>query len=79
MNRIEKFLQKLQSSEREEANIAITRLVAHDWAGLDIKKLKGFGNLFRCRGGNIRIIFEVIGGDIVIIKAGRRNDTTYSF
>ncbi len=35
----------------------IMRIQSEDFAGLDLKKLKGFENLYRVRHGSIRIIF----------------------
>lgn len=43
---------------------------------LDIKKLKNVKNTYRLRIGNIRIIYQVIRKDllILIISAGKRDD-----
>jgi mRNA interferase RelE/StbE len=43
---------------------------------LDIKKLKGIENVFRLRIGTVRIIYQVIKNDllILVISAGGRGD-----
>lgn len=79
MNKIDKFLKKLFPDERQEAQILVARLIAHEWDGLNIKKLQGHDNLWRCRHGKLRIIFEHPQNRVIIVHIGRRNDTTYNF
>ncbi len=57
MDRISKFLRKLDAEQRSEVEKIIARIVAGDFSGLDIKKLKGKYDEFRVRKGDIRIIF----------------------
>lgn len=79
MDRIDKFLRRLNQDERAQVEILISRLLTGDWVGLDIKKLKAY-DLLRLRQGKIRIIFtEKSRGVIMIIHIGRRNDNTYKF
>ena len=78
MNKLDKFLLRLALKERRKVQLIIARLIAFDWVGLDIKKLKGFQNLFRCREGNLRIIFESDDKNVTLIKIGNRNDNTYN-
>ena len=77
MDRVTKFLKKLTPKERKITEEIIVRVSAHDFSGLDIKKLKGVKNIFRIRKGNIRIIFLKDGVRISILSIERRSDTTY--
>ena len=80
MNRIEKFIHNLAPKERWLIQETITRLGHRDLTGLDIKKLKGFSDLFRVRLGRIRIIFQM-NAEISprVLDISNRNDTTYHF
>ena len=79
MNKIEKFLRKLDSFQRREIERLIVRLISGVWDGLDIKKLKGVSNTFRARRGDIRVIFRLEkNGTITLINISRRDDTTYN-
>ncbi|MEK7209197.1 MAG: hypothetical protein AAB677_02980 [Patescibacteria group bacterium] len=79
MNKIDKFLLRLTLKERQKAQLIIARLIDRDWTGLNIKKLRGYQNLFRCREGNLRIVFESDDKNVTLIKIGNRDDTTYNF
>ncbi|MCK9272882.1 plasmid stabilization protein [Candidatus Gracilibacteria bacterium] len=53
----------------------IEKIINGDTTGLDIKPLSGKENYFRCRIGNIRIIYtKNINGEIEIKKIGYRGD-----
>ncbi|HAU39459.1 MAG: hypothetical protein UV80_C0004G0065 [Candidatus Peregrinibacteria bacterium GW2011_GWF2_43_17] len=60
MDKIEKFLAKLTAKERELVATLIRRAICGDLNGLDVKKLKGFGGLYRIRDGKIRVVFEKV-------------------
>lgn len=77
MDRVTKFLKKLSPKERNTAGIVVSKILAHDFFGLNVKKLKGKQNEFRVRKGDIRIIFLMKGGFINIISIERKSDTTY--
>lgn len=79
MDRLKKSLLKLSAKERKVAEVIITRIVARDIQGLNIKKLKGFDNVFRVRKGELRVIYVIESGVAIIIDVTRRNDTTYNF
>ena len=53
------------------------RLIRGDIYGLDIKKLKGYGDVFRVRKGKLRILYQMDNGEVIILKVGYRNETTY--
>lgn len=55
----------------------VTLLVSGKTKDLDIKKLKGFENVFRVRVHSIRIIYRKLESGIQIIEMGRRDDQTY--
>ncbi len=77
MDRVTKFLKKLSKRDRKTIQIVIEQLYADDTKSLDIKKLKGGGNLFRVRRGNVRIVYSLYGSNIVIVKIEFRNEATY--
>ena len=77
MDPIAKFLNKLLPKEKDVLEDIITRIFAHDFTGLDVKKLKGADNRFRVRKGSVRIIFRKEDNNIFILTVERRSDTTY--
>lgn len=48
-----------------------------DFENINLKKLKGFDNLYRIRKSKIRIIFYMNEKEIRLIKLDNRNDNTY--
>lgn len=77
MDRINKFLKKLSPKEREIVDIVVSKILAHDFYGLNIKKLKGKDGEFRVRKGSVRIIFIIDNSDTRIISIERKSDNTY--
>lgn len=57
MDKIEKFLLKLNKKEREVFQKIFNDLIIFNLKNYDIKALKGLPGLFRLRKGKIRIIF----------------------
>ena len=57
MDRIHKFLPKLSTKPRERVIAAIAAITNNHLEGMDVKPLKGKKGWFRCRLGDIRIIF----------------------
>ena len=78
MDKIEKFLRRLTRNERERIASVLVRIVAGEYSKIDVKKMKGYGNLYRARVGTIRIIFIEQNSKRRIIAVGRRDDRTYS-
>lgn len=76
-DRIDKFLLKLESKERQRLINLIERIVHGEHRGLDVKKLHGTKDVYRVRMGSIRIIYRMIQNVIMIIAIERRSDTTY--
>ena len=78
MDKIEKELQKLTVKERKQIDQILLKLEAGVTKGFDIKKLKGYADIFRMRKGNIRIIYRTNNkGTIFILSIERRREDTY--
>jgi len=77
MNRIDKFLSKLSSKDRMIALEYLDAIKNRDFENINLKKLKGFDNLYRIRKSKIRIIFYMNEKEIRLIKLDNRNDNTY--
>ena len=77
MDRAAKFLNRLLPKERLTLEEIFAKVLAHDFSGLDVKKLKGGENKFRVRKGHIRVIFRKDGDKISILSIERRVDNTY--
>ncbi|MFA6552543.1 MAG: type II toxin-antitoxin system RelE/ParE family toxin [Candidatus Paceibacterota bacterium] len=79
MNKIEKFLKILTPKERWVAEELLFKIKQGDIAELNIKKLKGYENLYRVRKGDLRVIFYSKDGDVNILDVCRKSDNTYNF
>lgn len=77
MDKIEKALKKLTEKERERIKEILTQLKTKSFRNLDIKKLKGRDDIFRVRKNDLRIIYEVVGGNVFILSIERRSEKTY--
>lgn len=77
VNRINKFLSKLNKSERKKVDEAIDQLLINWQTAGDIKALKGFKNTFRLRVGRVRIVFQIEKEETFIISIGLRDDRFY--
>jgi len=73
-----KFFQSRNTSERRLIKQKLTLLTEDPYAHqeLDIKKLKGKTDLFRLRIGKIRIIYQILNKELIIlvISAGSRGN-----
>lgn len=78
MDKIGKALKKLNKKERLLVEEILKKLLAEDFQGLDIKKLKGRDDIFRVRKGDIRIIYRNSeNNDIFILAIERKSEKTY--
>ncbi|MDP2638883.1 MAG: hypothetical protein Q8P06_01800 [Candidatus Azambacteria bacterium] len=77
MDKIDKALDKLVSKERERMKNIIIALQSGCFDNLDIKKLKGFQDVFRVRKGGLRIVYRLFGKKIIILKIDKRKEDTY--
>lgn len=72
-----KFISRLSPAERENIEEIISRILAHNTAGLDIKKLRGYADIFRVRIGRVRIIYIQDTDDMRIVQISFRKEDTY--
>lgn len=77
MNKIEKFLRKLRSKEREAILLIMAQLQKNFRSLPHLKPLIGEKNLFRVRVGNYRIIFMATDSKVEIIRITKRDEQTY--
>ncbi len=78
MDKIEKFLKRLTLKERKRIAKVLKNIENGEYKKIDIKKMRGYGNLYRVYTGNIRIIFTEQGSSRQIIAIMRRNEQTNS-
>lgn len=80
MNKIEKFLNKLNQKELNIIKGVLEKIKKGETANLDIKKLKDEDNRFHVRKGEIRIIYRINEkGETALLNIERKNDNTYNF
>jgi mRNA interferase RelE/StbE len=79
MPALRKLLSKFDEAERKIIETLIEKVISLNWHGLDIKKLRGYQNIFRIRKGKIRIIFSKNEKNIFILSIDRRSESTYKF
>lgn len=78
MNEIEKMLLKFTDEERAIYRMIIKKLEERNIIGLDIKKLKGFKDIYRVRKRKVRIIYRYgDDGHIKVLTLDRRSENTY--
>jgi len=77
MEKIKKFLLKLSPGERQKVEEILQHIAGGNLEQLNVKKLKGYKDVFRVRFGSIRIIFAIRSMKRKIIDVSRRNDSTY--
>lgn len=71
-----KYIKKADELTRRRLINALTELAESPFSDPHVKRLKGYTNLFRKRVGDLRIIFEVNQGELIvlILKIGSRGD-----
>jgi len=79
MPNLKKLLSKFDKEERKITEFLIEKIISLNWRNLNIKKLKGYQDIFRVRKGKIRIIFSKDKREIYIISIERRCEDTYKF
>jgi mRNA-degrading endonuclease RelE of RelBE toxin-antitoxin system len=77
MNKIDKFLIKIDKKTRLVIEEIILLIANNNLSMLDIKKLKGKGNIYRVRVGKIRVIFEHTKTVNIIKSISYRDENTY--
>lgn len=77
MEKILKFLRKLNPCELTSVEDALSALKQNQISGYNIKKLTGFSDIYKLSVQDIRIIFRKEGDVLEIFDIGRRNEKTY--
>jgi mRNA-degrading endonuclease RelE of RelBE toxin-antitoxin system len=77
MEKIDKFISKLQRDVAHDVLDILRRIRINDLRNMDIKKLQGHKNEYRTRIGRIRIRFTKTEFGNVITDVGFRDDNTY--
>lgn len=77
MDKIDKFLNRLSKQESSKVLKAISDILSFRTDNYDLKKLKGYTDVYRIRVGTVRIIFRQLDDDIEILDVGRRSEKTY--
>lgn len=76
MDKIAKFLKKLSKKEAFLVQNILEKIYKNE-KGLDIKKLKGYQDVYRVRIKTIRIMFRKVGGTVHVFEITRRSEDTY--
>ena len=79
MPSLKRLLSKFSKEERKIIEFLIEKIISLNWRDLDVKKLRGYQNIFRVRKGKIRIIFTKDKKEISLIAVERRHEDTYKF
>jgi len=79
MDKIAKAINKLSIKERKAVKEILNRIKDGDFDNCDLKKLKNHGNVFRIRKGGVRIIYQLVDGQVKLLTIERRSDNTYNF
>ena len=77
MDKLSKAIQKLTRKQAAQIAEIIECLLSGKTSNLNIKKLRGFKNIFRVRVGQLRIIFKQESEKIIILDIGKRSGNTY--
>lgn len=79
MDKITKALEKLSADEKKAVKALLLKIKSNNLENLDIKKLKGYRDIYRVRKGKLRIIFKTSGEDVKILALEKRSEKTYNF
>lgn len=77
MDNNRKFISRLSPVEREQIGLVISRIIAYDTVDFDVKKLRGYSNIFRVRIGRIRIVYLQDVDEVRIVRVGFRDEKIY--
>ena len=77
MNDLQKAIAKLPKEYRVLFDSLMLRLLARDFFGLDMTKLKGHKDIFRIKRGKLRIIFRMNKEGLSVLEVGFRSEKTY--
>ena len=74
MDKISKFIQKMSQKEGRRIIALFLQIQERKTQALDVKKLRGYADLYRVRHGDIRIIFKAGDEGNTIISVDFRKD-----
>lgn len=78
VDRIRKALLKMSAGDRDQILEILSQVEKGSFEGLDIKRLKGFGEAFRIRKGSWRVIIgRSLDGTTRVLSIERRSESTY--
>jgi mRNA-degrading endonuclease RelE of RelBE toxin-antitoxin system len=77
MQKIDKFIARLQKEQHEKIVAVLKRIERRDLEGLAVRKLQGASDRYRVRVGRVRIKFAMDDAGIVVYDIENRADTTY--
>ena len=77
MPELKKLLAKFNHRERALLELLVAQIISLRWMGFEVKKLRGFHDIFRVRKVNFRIIFRRDNDIILLLSIERRNEKTY--
>ena len=78
MDKIAKALSRLTETEKNAVKNILKLLENNDFKNLNIKKLKGYADIFRIRKGKIRIIYRIMANqETRLLAIERRSENTY--
>ena len=77
MDKLEKAYRKLNAFEQSIVDRLYQKLALGDTLGLNIKKLRGYLDVYRIRKGRVRIIYRNSNGKIEILEISLRDSHTY--
>ena len=77
MDKISKSLEKLGKKEKTKVKEILIALKNNSLENCDLKRLKGFSDIFRIRKGSIRIIYRSNNKEIKVLAIERRSEKTY--
>jgi len=76
MDKILKTIKSLDSRNAQKLIITMELIFKEQFDDLNIKKLKGYKNIFRVRVGDYRIIYKK-DKNVKVLFVGRRDEKTY--
>ncbi|HEY9583090.1 MAG TPA: hypothetical protein VJK09_02135 [Candidatus Paceibacterota bacterium] len=78
MDKIDKALARFNKEDYFIALELMGKICAGNITGLNIRKLSGYTSAYRAKQGKVRVIFEMVPGQMPEIRiVDRRNDNTY--
>lgn len=77
MDKIQKALAKLAKQHREIFDALMVKLMARDFLGLNMAKMKGYQDVYRVKHGRLRVIFRINQQGLFVLEVGLRSEKTY--